>query len=118
MKKLFVVAVVLAVAGLCCGLCLAQDSQESDSSDQAVMSSDDEAITTVADTNADELKGETATGTVEEVNIEGKYVVIGGKHYAISDALMDSFDMEVGDDVEIIINDTDKGPEITDYSYM
>ncbi len=122
MKKIFIVVLVLAAVFTVYGICLAQDSSSGASSEQAAMSSDNEGMN--ADAGAAKKaassseEGKSITGTVEEVNLNGKYVVVGGKHYAIPDSMSDSFDMEVGDNVQIMYKDVGNGQEITDYSYM
>lgn len=60
----------------------------------------------------------TIQGTVESVAEDGSYVVVNGEQIMISDEIKDYMDMETGDMVEIIVNETDQGKVAVDYNYI
>ncbi|MFH1459458.1 MAG: hypothetical protein ABIG64_03680 [Candidatus Omnitrophota bacterium] len=59
----------------------------------------------------------TLKGIVQEVAEDGAYVVIEGQKIMISDEI-EGMDLEEGDEVELIIKETENGPVAVDYNYM
>ena len=58
------------------------------------------------------------TGKVTAVDVAAKTLSIENQQYAVSDEVMTYFDVEVGDEVELVIENTDKGPVVVDYFYI
>ena len=58
------------------------------------------------------------TGTVQMVADDLSYVVIGEQKIMIPKAMLDYFNMEVGDEVEVIVIPSDQGLQAVDYDYI
>ncbi len=58
------------------------------------------------------------TGTVQEIPEDASYVVIDGQKISISKDIADYVNMEVGDKVELIIQETEQGKVAVDFDYL
>ncbi|MBI4846604.1 MAG: hypothetical protein HY810_09100 [Candidatus Omnitrophica bacterium] len=57
-------------------------------------------------------------GIVQEVAEDGTYVIVDGKKVSISEEVKDYNNMEQGDEVELIIEETQNGPVVVDFNYL
>ncbi|MBU4305657.1 MAG: hypothetical protein KJ893_08610 [Candidatus Omnitrophica bacterium] len=58
------------------------------------------------------------TGTVQMVADDLSYVVVGEQKIMIPKDMMDYFNMEAGDEVEVIVTPSEQGLQAVDYDYI
>ncbi|MBD3264649.1 MAG: hypothetical protein GF375_06075 [Candidatus Omnitrophica bacterium] len=61
---------------------------------------------------------EKVSGIVEEVSVSGDYIVVDGKKYFLSEDLAIDYFIEEGDNVELTVINTERGPEVVELGYL
>jgi hypothetical protein len=58
------------------------------------------------------------TGTVEEVAEDGSYIILDGQKMMVDSELLEYMNMEAGDEVELVVDETDQGLVVVDFDYL
>ena len=58
------------------------------------------------------------TGTVAEVAQDNSYVILNNEKMVISEEVLEYMNIEAGDEVELIIKETEKGKTVVDFNYI
>ena len=107
MKKIWRYVCVALIAGLMTTCCIAQEVTE-----KAVPEAMPEAVPDTAPVDR------TISGVVDEVAQDGSYVVVSGNKIMIPMDMVEYFNIEKGDQVEVIVEEVNGVVQAVDYDYL